>query len=44
MEFEISPPEGTSFGPVIQGTSAVVSPDGRLVVLVARAKDGTRML
>jgi Tol biopolymer transport system component len=44
MEFEISPPEGMSFGPVTQGTSAVVSPDGRLVVLVARAKDGTMML
>ena len=44
MEFEISAPEGTSFGPVGTSASAVVSPDGRQVVLVARAKDGTRML
>ena len=44
MAFEISPPEGTSFGPVGQSTSAVVSPDGRLVVIVAGAKDGPRML
>jgi eukaryotic-like serine/threonine-protein kinase len=44
MEFEISPPEETSFGPVTPNVSAVVSPDGRQVVLVARAKDGTRML
>jgi hypothetical protein len=44
MEFEISPPEGTSFGPVGIFPSAVVSPDGRQVVLVAGAKDGKRML
>jgi serine/threonine protein kinase len=44
MEFEISPPEGTSFGPVHSSSSAAVSPDGRQVVLVARAKEGTRML
>jgi serine/threonine protein kinase/Tol biopolymer transport system component len=44
MEFEISPPEGTSFGPVNTNGPAAVSPDGRQVVLVARAKDGTRTL
>ena len=44
VEFEIFPPEGTSFGPVGQRVSAAVSPDGRQVVLVASAKDGTRML
>jgi Tol biopolymer transport system component len=44
MELEINAPEGTSFGPVRTTASAVVSPDGRQVVLVARAKDGTRML
>jgi Tol biopolymer transport system component/predicted Ser/Thr protein kinase len=44
MEFEISPPEGTSFGPVGIRASAAVSPDGRQVVLVAGAKDGKRML
>jgi serine/threonine protein kinase/Tol biopolymer transport system component len=44
MELEITPPEGTSFGPVGTRHSAVVSPDGRQVVLVALAKDGTRML
>ncbi len=44
MEFEITAPEGTSFGRVGQTAVAVVSPDGRQVVLVARAKDGTQML
>jgi serine/threonine protein kinase len=44
MEFEINPPEETSFGPVEQRPVAVVSPDGRQLVLVARGKDGTRML
>ena len=44
MELEISSPEGTSFGPVTQRTSAAVSPDGRQLVLIAGAKGGTRML
>ena len=43
-ELDISPPAGTSFGPIGQGPPTVVSPDGSQVVLVARAKDGVPML
>ena len=44
MSFEISAPEGTTFGPVGSAPAAVVSPDGTEVVLVARGHDGKAML
>ena len=45
MEFEITPPEGTSFGPP-KGTfrPVAVSPDGRQLAMVAGTRDGKPML
>ena len=45
MEFEITPPEGTTFGPVTSNFRAVtVSPDGRQLAIVAGPRDGKPVL
>jgi Tol biopolymer transport system component len=45
MEFEITPPEGTTFGPVRSTFRVVsVSPDGRQLAMVAGPRDGKPML
>jgi serine/threonine protein kinase len=45
MEFEIVPPEGTTFGPLRSAFRPVaVSPDGRQLVMVAGPRDGKQML
>ena len=45
MEFEITPPEGTTFGPVTTNFRPVaVSPDGRLLAMIAGPRDGKPML
>ena len=45
MEFEITPPEGTTFGPVTSIFRAVtVSPDGQQLAMVAGPRDGKPVL
>jgi eukaryotic-like serine/threonine-protein kinase len=41
MEFEVTAPEGTTFGPVGWGQVAI-SPDGRRLAFIATGKDGKR--
>ena len=45
MEFDITPPEGTTFGPPRSSFRAVaVSPDGRQLAMVAGPRDGRPMI
>jgi len=45
MEFDITPPEGTTFGPPQSSFRAVaVSPDGRQLAMVAGPRDGRSMI
>jgi serine/threonine protein kinase/Tol biopolymer transport system component len=45
MEFDISPPEGTTFGPPRSSfRSVAVSPDGRQLAMVAGPRDGKSMI
>jgi eukaryotic-like serine/threonine-protein kinase len=45
MEFEIAPPEGTTFGRIRTAfRSAAISPDGRQLAMIAGPRDGRQML
>ena len=45
MEFEIAPPEGTTFGPTRSAfRSVAISPDGQQLAMIAGPRDGKPML